>query len=164
MREQGRRQDASHGHRVRNNWGRASSLFRQSRLKVCLHSPWRVCPHWVGSAEFLPANGRNRSAAVDQTVADDLISFLKAICHFPQPHWKKVWSTNLLERVNEEIKRRTRVVGIFPNDAAIIRLVGAVLLEQHEHWQLEGRRLFSAESMATIPELDAIPALQALSA
>jgi transposase-like protein len=45
-----------------------------------------------------------------------------------------------------------------------IRLVGAVLLEQHENWQLEGRRMFSAESMATIPELDAIPALQALSA
>jgi putative transposase len=52
-------------------------------------------------------------------------------------------------------------VGIFPNDVAIIRLVGAVLLEQHEHWQLEGRRMFSAESMATIPELDGIPALQA---
>ena len=62
------------------------------------------------------------------------------------------------------IKRRTRVVGIFPNDPAIIRQVGAVLLEQHEHWQLEGRRMVSAESMATIPELDAIPALQTLSA
>ena len=57
--------------------------------------------------------------------------------HLPQPHWKKVWSTNLLERLNEEVKRRTRVVGIFPNDASITRLVGAVLLEQDEHWQLE---------------------------
>jgi putative transposase len=76
----------------------------------------------------------------------------------------KIWSTNLLERVNEEIKRRTRVVGIFPNDAAIARLVGAVLLEQHEHLQLEGRRMFSTESMATIPELGGTPALQALSA
>jgi putative transposase len=65
---------------------------------------------------------------------------------------------------NSLIKRRTRVVGIFPNDAAITRLVGAVLLEQHEHWQLEGRRMFSAESMATIPELGDTPALQALSA
>ena len=62
------------------------------------------------------------------------------------------------------IKRRTRVVGIFPNDAAITRLVGAVLLEQHEHWQLEGRRMFSAESMAAIPDLEDIPALQTASA
>jgi putative transposase len=80
--------------------------------------------------------------------------------HFPKEHWKKFWSTNLLERVNEEIKRRTRVVGIVPNAAAIIRLVGAVLLEQHERWQLEGRRMFSAESMTTIPELGDTPTLQ----
>jgi putative transposase len=79
-------------------------------------------------------------------------------------HWRKIWSTNLIERVNEEIKRRTRVVGIFPNDAAITRLVGAVLLEQDEHWQLEGRRMFSAESMAAIPELEDLPALQSTSA
>jgi transposase-like protein len=82
-----------------------------------------------------------------------------AFRHFPAQHWKKVWSTNLLERVNKEIKRRTRVVGIFPNDAAITRLVGAVLLEQDEHWQLEGRRMFSAESMAAIAELEDLPAM-----
>jgi len=74
-----------------------------------------------------------------------------AFRHVPEPHWKKLWSTNLLERVNEEIKRRTRVVGIFPNDAAIVRLVGAVMVEQDEHWQLEGRRMFSLDSMAAIP-------------
>lgn len=56
------------------------------------------------------------------------------------------------------IKRRTRVVGTFPNEAAITRLVGAVLLEQEEHWQLEGCRMFSAESMAAIPELEDLPA------
>jgi putative transposase len=87
---------------------------------------------------------------------EDVLAFR----HFPQPHWRKIWSTNLLERVNEEIKRRTRVVGIFPNDSAITRLVGAVLLEQDEHWQLEGRRMFSAESMAAIPSLEDLPALQ----
>jgi putative transposase len=84
---------------------------------------------------------------------EDVLAFR----HFPELHWKKVWSTNLLERVNEEIKRRTRVVGIFPNDTAITRLVGAVLLEQDEHWQLEGRRMFSAESMAAIPSLEGLP-------
>jgi putative transposase len=78
--------------------------------------------------------------------------------HFPASHWRKLWSTNLLERVNEEIKRRTRVGGIFPNDAAITRLVGAVLLEQDEHWQLEGRRMFSLDSMAAIPpSAEALP-------
>jgi transposase-like protein len=87
---------------------------------------------------------------------EDVLAFR----HFPQPHWKKVWSTNLLERLNEEVKRRTRVVGIFPNDTSITRLVGAVLLEQDEHWQLEGRRMFSADSMAAIPSLKDLPALQ----
>jgi putative transposase len=79
-----------------------------------------------------------------------------AFRHFPQPHWCRIWSTNLLERLNEEVKRRTRVVVIFPNDVAITRLVGAVLLEQDEHWQLEGRRMFSGESIAAIPALEAL--------
>ena len=101
-----------------------------------------------------------RAAELLHQAREDVLAFR----HFPKPHWRKVWSTNLLERVNEEIKRRTRGVGIFPNDAAITRLVGAVLLEQDEHWQLEGRRMVSAESMAAIPSLEELPALQATSA
>ena len=101
-----------------------------------------------------------RAAELMHEAREDVLAFRQ----FPKPHWRKIWSTNLLERVNEEIKRRTRVVGIFPNDAAITRLVGAVLLEQHEHWQLEGRRMFSAESMASIPDLEGLPALQSSSA
>ena len=89
---------------------------------------------------------------------EDVLAFR----HFPPQHWKKTWSTNLLERLNEEIKRRTRVVGIFTNDASITRLVGALLLEQDEHWQLEGRRMFSAESMAAIPTLPELPAQPSL--
>jgi putative transposase len=85
---------------------------------------------------------------------EDVLAFR----HFPQPHWKKVWSTNLLERLNEEVKRGTRVVGIFPNDSSITRLVGAVLLEQDESWQLEGRRMFSADSMVAIPSPNDLPA------
>jgi putative transposase len=91
---------------------------------------------------------------------EDVLAFR----HFPKDHWRNIWSTHLLERVKEEIKRRTRVVGIFPNDPAITRLVGALLLEQYEHWQLEGRRMFSAESMAFIPELGDIPTLKSLGA
>jgi hypothetical protein len=69
---------------------------------------------------------------------------------FPAEQWRKIWSTNPLERLNKEIKRRTRVVGISPNHAAIIRLVGALLLEQQDEWQLEGCRVFSALSMAQL--------------
>jgi putative transposase len=87
------------------------------------------------------------AAELMASAREDVLAFR----HFPPSHWRKLWSTNLLERFNEEIKRRTPIVGIFPNDAAIVRLVGAVMLEQAEHWQLEGRRMFSQDSMAAIP-------------
>jgi transposase-like protein len=81
-----------------------------------------------------------------------------AFTAFPRAHWAKVWSTNPLERVNKEIKRRARVVGIFPNEAAVIRLVGAVLADMHDEWQAGERRYLSESSMALLkPNSDTEP-------
>jgi putative transposase len=90
------------------------------------------------------------AAALMAQAKEDVLAFRSS----PTEHWRKIWSTNPLERLNKEIKRRTRVVGIFPNNAAIIRLVGALLLEQQEEWQLEGRRVFSEQSMAKLDNND----------
>jgi len=75
----------------------------------------------------------------------DLLAFYE----FPREHWTKLRSTNPLERVNREIGRRTDVVGIFPNDAALIRLAGMLLIEQNDEW-LVGRRYLSQESLAAV--------------
>jgi putative transposase len=79
---------------------------------------------------------------------------LCAYATFPRAHWTKIWSTNPLERLHREIKRRCDVVGIFPDDGSIIRLVGAVLAEQHDESQVTDRRYLSEASMALIDTID----------
>ncbi len=73
---------------------------------------------------------------------------------FPEAHWPKLRSTNNIERVNKEIARRSDVVGIFPNDQAVIRLIGALLIEQNDEWLLT-RGYLSAESIGLLLEEEA---------
>jgi putative transposase len=89
----------------------------------------------------------------------DTTADLTAFADFPQTHWQKIWSTNPLERLNREVKRRTDVVGIFPNTAALLRLSACVLIEAHDEWQDSDRRYLSEESMAllTPPAPTALP-------
>ena len=104
-------------------------------LRAVLSQDWQV--------DYLTALG-------DDPLSEELLAFTA----FPPAHWKKIWSTNPLERLNKEIKRRCDVVGVFPNPAALLRLTGAVLAEQHVEWQAGDRRYLSEGSMAA---LSAVP-------
>ena len=88
-----------------------------------------------------------RLAALMDTAEEDVLAFMS----YPKEHRAKIHSTNPLERLNGEIKRRTDVVGIFPNEAAAIRLVGAILLEQNDEWAVQ-RRYMSLEGLAPVSD------------
>jgi putative transposase len=85
-----------------------------------------------------------------ETVLRDAAPDVLAFADFPVVHWKKIWLTNPLERLNREIKRRTDVVGVFPNPAALLRLAGAVLVEAHDEWPSQRPPLPLEGSMALV--------------
>jgi transposase-like protein len=85
-----------------------------------------------------------------QDAAEDVLAHL----HFPREHRRRLHSTNPLERLHKEIKRRTRVVGIFPTRDSLMRMVGALLAEQDDEWQVADRRYFSAGSMTKVDALE----------
>ncbi len=78
---------------------------------------------------------------------EDVLAYMS----FPREHWAQIASTNPLERLNGEIKRRSDVVGIFPNDRAVVRLIGALMLEQNDEWAVS-RRYLSLESLSVLSD------------
>ena len=102
---------------------------------------------WRSVADQLRPKLPKLAAFMDEA-EDDVLAYMS----FPVEHWLKIHSTNGLERLNGEVKRRTDVVGIFPNDEAIVRLVGAILLEQNDEWAVQRARYMTLETMAALSD------------
>ena len=156
-------------------WQRCRVHFMRNALAHAGKSGRRVVSAFVATAfaqEDPASASRQWRTVADQlrpklpklaTLMDDAEADVLAYMGFPAQHRAKLHSTNPLERLNGEIKRRTEVVGIFPNEAAITRLVGAILLEQNDEWAVQRARYITLESIAPISD-DPIVSLPAVAA
>ena len=155
-------------------WQRCRVHFMRNILAHAGKSGRRVVSAFIGTAfaqETTEAASQQWRAVADQmrpklpklaALMDDAEPDVLAYMTFPKEHRAKLHSTNPIERLNGEIKRRTDVVGIFPNEAAITRLVGAILMEQSDEWAVQRARYMTLETMAPLSDnpiimLSAVP-------
>ena len=128
----------------------------------------RIVAAWIGTAfaqNDAEAARKQWREVADQArprvprlaaLMDDAEADVLAYMNFPAQHRAKLHSTNPLERLNSEIKRRSDVVGIFPNEAAVVRLIGALLLEQNDEWAVQRARYMTLETIATVSNTDPV--------
>ena len=155
-------------------WQRCRVHFMRNALAHAGKSGRRVVSAFIGTAfaqETPEAASQQWRSVADQmrpklpklaTLMDDAEPDVLAYMTFPKEHRAKLHSTNPIERLNGEIKRRTEVVGIFPNEAAITRLIGAILMEQSDEWAVQRARYMTLETMAPVSDnpivmLSAVP-------
>ncbi len=156
------------------SWQRCRVHFMRNALAHAGKSGRRVVSAFIATAfaqETAEAASQQWRAVADQirpklpklaTLMDDAEPDVLAYMTFPREHRAKLHSTNPIERLNGEIKRRTDVVGIFPNEAAITRLIGAILMEQSDEWAVQRARYMTLETMAPVSDnpiimLSAVP-------